>query len=283
MRIVETLTGLRWCIALLGAAALLACGGGSGGGPSGAITVGGDAGAVEALKVLAAAFGEVDGGTTFDFVSGGDSTSGVESTTEGNFDLGGISRPLKATETAAGVQHLPFAKDRVLIIVNPRLPIEGLTAQEIQEIFTGLAAARNVENWSSVGGPDATIELLIRDEAASATGGLRRGSTIGRDRLAPWGQVLASDSDMMANVAGEANAIGYISDSAARKGDLSTVKVMLIDGQDPADSGSDYPLSIEFGAAYLPDNAQKVQPFLDFITSPEAQQLLSEQGMEPIN
>ena len=74
---------------------------------------------------------------------------------------------------------MAFAKDRVLIIVNPNVPVEELTSQQIQEVFTGSAAARNLENWSSVGGPDATIDLLIRDEAASATDGLRRGSTIG--------------------------------------------------------------------------------------------------------
>ena len=283
MRIVEILKGMRWYILILGAAVLLGCGGGGGGSASGSLTIGGDAGAVEALEALAAAFSEVEAGTTFNFVSGGDSTSGVESTTEGSFDLGGISRPLKATEAGAGVQSMAFAMDRVLIIVNPGVPVAELTSQQIQEVFTGLASARNLENWSSVGGPDSAIDLFIRDEAASATGGLRRGSTIGRDRFAPWAQVLATDSDMMTSVANGPNAIGYVSYSAARRGDLSSVKVLLIDGQDPEDPGSDYPLSIEISVAYLPDNAAKLQPFLDFITTLEAQELLSGKGLEPIN
>ena len=88
---------------------------------------------------------------------------------------------------------------------------------------------------------------------------------------------------MMTGVANGRNAIGYVSYSAARRGGLSSVKVLLIDGQDPEDEGSDYPLSIEIGVAYLPDNAAKVQPFLDFLTTPEARKLLSEKGLEPIN
>ena len=274
---------IRWCILILGAIVLLGCGGGGNGGTSETITIGGDPGALRALEALAAPFTEVEAGTTFSFVSGGGSTSGVDSTTEGSFDLGGIARPLKATEAGAGVQSMAFAKDRVLIIVNPNVPVAELTSQQIQEVFTGLASARNLENWSSVGGPDAAIDLFIRDESASATDGLRRGSTIGRDRFAPWAQVLATDSDMMSGVANGPNAIGYVSYSAARRGDLSSVKVLLIDGQDPEDAGSDYPLSIEIAVAYLPDNTAKVQPFLDFITTSGAQELLSEMGLEPIN
>ena len=232
---------IRWCIPILGAIVLLGCGGGGNGGTSETITIGGDPGALGALEALAAPFTEVEAGTTFSFVSGGDSTSGVESTTEGSFDLGGISRPLKATEAGAGVQSIPFARDRVLIIVNPGVPVAELTSQQIQEVFTGLASARNLENWSSVGGPDSAIELFIRDEAASATGGLRRGSTIGRDRFAPWAQVLTTDSDMMTSVANEPNAIGYVSFSAAGRGDLSSVKVLLIDGQDPRRPGERLP------------------------------------------
>ena len=261
---------------------LLACGGGSDSGPSNALTVGGDGDALQALEALAKAYGEEQGERDFSFVPGGDSASGVEATTGGEFDLAALSRPLKATESASGLQYLPFARDRVLIIVSPNVLIPDLSSQQVREIFLGLVAAQNLENWSSVGGPDATINLKIRDEVASATNGVRKGAGIGRDRLAPWAQVVASDMEMMAAISGEPNGIGYISYSAAKLGDLSSVKILSIDGYDPLAPGNQYPLSIELGVAYSSGNAEKVKPFLEFITSPEAQRVLIENGLEPI-
>jgi ABC-type phosphate transport system substrate-binding protein len=55
----------------------------------------------------------------------------------------------------------------------------------------------------------------------------------------------------------------------------------MVDGQDPADFGSSYPYIRPVVLGYLPAKVAQVQPFLDFVTSPEAQELLVEQGVIP--
>jgi accessory colonization factor AcfC len=53
---------------------------------------------------------------------------------------------------------------------------------------------------------------------------------------------------------------------------------VVVDGLDPADLNSNYSYTRPAGVAYIPANAAKMQPFLDFITSEEAKKLLAEQG-----
>jgi hypothetical protein len=43
------------------------------------------------------------------------------------------------------------------------------------------------------------------------------------------------------------------------------VHILVIDGKGPTEVGGDYPYLRPMGVAYLPSNAAKMQPFLDFI------------------
>ncbi len=47
------------------------------------------------------------------------------------------SRELKDSETSAGVSGTAIAIDGIAVIVNKDNPINGLTSQEVQDIFTG--------------------------------------------------------------------------------------------------------------------------------------------------
>ena len=45
--------------------------------------------------------------------------------------------------------------------VNVENPVNGLTKSQLKDIFSG-----NITNWKEVGGPDAKINLVIREDGS---------------------------------------------------------------------------------------------------------------------
>jgi len=78
-----------------------------------------------------------------------------------------------------------------------------------------------------------------------------------------------------------ANAIGYLSYSTLWI-DKLPFHAVAIDGHDPANIQDSYPYIRTLGVAYLPSNAAKVQPFIDFINSSEARALLTGLSITPV-
>ena len=71
-----------------------------------------------------------------------------------------VSRNEKAAAAEAGVDLVtaPLAIDALVFIVNPRNPVQNLTADQVRKIYTG-----EITNWKDVGGVDHAITPYIRD------------------------------------------------------------------------------------------------------------------------
>lgn len=63
-----------------------------------------------------------------------------------------------ANEQNVEIISKPIAKDALAFIVNPKNPINFLTIEQIQKIYTG-----EITNWKEVGGKDAPIVPFIRN------------------------------------------------------------------------------------------------------------------------
>lgn len=81
------------------------------------------------------------------------------------------SRPVKGEENIKAkqekgfsLQEIPVAIDGIVIAVNPKLYISGLTVNQIQGIYTG-----KITNWQEVGGPNLPIIPITRPQAAGGT------------------------------------------------------------------------------------------------------------------
>ena len=74
-----------------------------------------------------------------------DSTTGMEATAKGICDIGMASRELKDSEKEQGLMGQAIAIDGIAVIVNKENPIQELTAQQVQNIFTG-----NTLHWSEL-------------------------------------------------------------------------------------------------------------------------------------
>jgi hypothetical protein len=119
--------------------------------------------------------------------------------------------------------------------------------------------------------------VFVRDEEESSTQVLRK-ELFGDGAFAAGSVVFTSDGDLRAALAEATNTITFLGYSGIRLSDAD-VHPLTIDGNDPADLNADYPYARPMGVVYLPSNAAKLQPFLDFVSSPEAFALLAEKGI----
>lgn len=74
-----------------------------------------------------------------------DSSTGITSAINGTCNIGMASRELKDSEIEKGVKSTVIATDGVAVIVNKDNPVDGLTSEQVKNIFTG-----GTEKWSDV-------------------------------------------------------------------------------------------------------------------------------------
>jgi ABC-type phosphate transport system substrate-binding protein len=206
------------------------------------LVISGSGGTIALLKPLAEAFRKEHSNWSFEFLSGAGTSGGVKGALDGTLDLGSMARPPKDEELAQGLKYIHFGTERIAFATSPDISISDLTTAQVKDIFAG-----KITNWSEVGGPDAPINLLVRDEEESNSQILR--------------EALFGETPFPAGAA------------------VLPANIVMVDGFDPADLSHDYPYTKPAGVAYIQANEAKVQPFLDFITSAEAKTFLAKYGI----
>lgn len=242
--------------------------------PQQSVTASGSGGATTVVKYLANAYSQNHDDLAFNFLSGAGTAGGVKGVLDGQLDLGTMSRAPKESELADGIKFVALGDERVAIVTSSDLSVPKLTGEQVNDIFRG-----KIKNWSEVGGPDAPVSVLARDEEETLTQILRQG-IFGKEPFPAGVVVLTSASDMQNALIKTTNAIGYLSYSTIGT-DKLPFHAVVIDGHDPADIQESYPYTRTLGVAYLPSNAAKVQPFIDFINSSEARALLTGLSITP--
>ena len=88
------------------------------------------------MEKLAEAYQKTNKNITVE-VQVSDSTTGINSATEGVCDIGMASRDLKDEETEKGVKATEIAKDGIAVIVNKDSKVDELTSAQVKDIYTG--------------------------------------------------------------------------------------------------------------------------------------------------
>jgi phosphate transport system substrate-binding protein len=129
---------------------------------SGQIQVAGSTTVQPLAEVLAEAFMAVNPDVTID-IQGGGSSVGVTSAGDGTVDIGTASREIKDEEMAQypDMQVYTIAYDGIAVIVNSEIELPSLTVEQVRDIFSGV-----ITNFSEVGGPDAEINVVSREEGS---------------------------------------------------------------------------------------------------------------------
>jgi len=111
---------------------------------SGKVTVAGSSSVTPVMEKLKEAYVALNPNVTVE-IQQSDSTTGMTSTIDKVCDIGMASRELTDSETAKGLKSTMIATDGIAVIVNLNNKLDGLTSQQVKDIYTGVTA-----NWSDI-------------------------------------------------------------------------------------------------------------------------------------
>lgn len=242
---------------------------------AGSVSTDGSTSMQKVIGALGEAF-QNDTGISFTYNPAG-SGSGIKAVQEGRCDIGLSSRDLKDEEKVAGLKATVLAYDGIAVIVNPENPVNDLSLETIAKIYTG-----EITNWNEVGGDDAEIVLIGREAGSGTRDGFE--SITGTEELCKYRQELTSTGDVITTVSQNPGAIGYASVASVK----DSVKVLTINGVMPTENtikDGSYVVQRPFVLVTKVDVelSKSAQKFFDFITSADANGIISEAGVVPVN
>lgn len=226
-------------------------------------------------------------------VTGGGSGTGIASLINGTVDIANASRQIKAEEIenaqANGINPVEFiiARDAIAVIVNPENPVSRLTLQQISDIYSG-----KINNWSEVGGEDRPIVRLSREtnsgthvyflETVLRLGNDDNDTLFSRDTL-----LLPSSEGIISEVRQNPNAIGYdglgyVPDDLKVIAIAETAEGKYVRPMVSTVNDKSYPIARDLYMYTAGEPTGEVEEYLDWILSPEAQDIVAELGFVPI-
>jgi phosphate transport system substrate-binding protein len=246
-------------------------------GPIVNVTLAGSGGGTTILKSIVQPFEEQRPDVTLAFLQGSGGGPAKKGVAEEALDVAILLSPDIASEKQDGLELLPLADDPIAFVVHASLPIERLTAEQLKAIYLG-----KITNWRDVGGPDAAIVVLTRDEDEGSTKVLRK--TIFTD--ATWAAsavVLTKAGELRDAVTKTPNSIGFGSYGDFVINGLGA-DVIAVDDVHPKEyGGGRYPIPARtLAVMYTPKNREKVQPLIDYLKSEMAKTALLKDGVVPV-
>lgn len=234
---------------------------------SGTITIAGSTSVQPLSDELRKVFEEKHPDVTIN-VQGGGSSAGVKAAANGAAEIGAASRKLKESEKDLGLNVITIARDGIAIAVHPSNTVSDISLEEIKKVYTG-----QITNWKELGGKDAAIEVVTREEG-SGTRGAFEDLVMGDKKITDDALVQPSNGAVRTTVANSENAIGFIS-----LGYLNDeVKGLKIEGVEPSTDSilkGDYSLFRPFN--YLTNGKPEgiVKAYIDFVLSEEGQEIVA--------
>ncbi|GEN45564.1 substrate-binding domain-containing protein [Alkalibacillus haloalkaliphilus] len=177
-------------------------------------------------------------------------------------------------------QMTPIGKESFVFFTHADNPVETLTVEEIQGIYSG-----EITNWSEVGGDDQEIKAFQRPEGSGSQSAMVR-FMAGHSLMDPPSDEVVSGMGGVIEETEEYHnhryAIGYtFRYFATEMVDRGKIDFIGIDGVYPDQQSirdGSYPVSDVFYAIYSEDEHEKVEPFVEWILSEQGQRIIDETG-----
>jgi phosphate transport system substrate-binding protein len=205
-------------------------------------------------------------------IAGGGSGLGIKQVGEDLVDIGNSGRKAKEEEQKRyNLKMFKWAIDGVGIVVNPDNPVNSLSLSQLKDIFSG-----KINNWKIFGGPDHNITLYTRDESSGTRAvfwkkGLGKGSIYKKALFVP------SNGAMKTAVANDPYGIGYVSIGHMDK----SVSPVALDGVRPSLENVKQGKYLIARGLYSNTSGEPKdlsRLFIDYLFSPEGQQIAREKG-----
>jgi phosphate transport system substrate-binding protein len=207
------------------------------------------------------------------YVQGGGSTAGIEAVKTHAAHIGMSSRSLMAEEK--NLYAVTIAKDAIAIIVHPENPIQDVSLSQIRQVFAG-----KIRTWNEIEGHLRPIVLVTREEGSGTREAFQK-MVMGKEEINLEALVQDSNGAIRQVVGSDPNAIGYISLGLVNE----TVKTLKISGVEPNLKNifyGQYRLVRPFLFVFNGKPEGEANSFLEFVLSPEAQELLQKEGLVTI-
>ena len=191
-----------------------------------------------------------------------------------------ISRALKDSETDR-FESYAIARDGIGIIVSSNNPIPRLTDRQVVDIYTG-----KIDNWQQVGGTDAPLTVVNKAEGRSTLELFLDYFQLENSQIAA--DVIIGDNQQgIKTVAGNQNAIGYVSIGAAERDISSGVPLKLlsvgnVDASTATVQDGSFPLSRPLNLITKEPPSGLTTEFLEFARSEKVHDLVEAQNFVPV-
>jgi phosphate transport system substrate-binding protein len=204
-------------------------------------------------------------------VQGGGSTAGLQAAGDGLADIGMCSRNLKDDELKI-FTPVQIARDGLAIVINLNNPVNGLTMDQLRDLFTGA-----ITNWDKVGGSHEDVWMITREEGSGTRESFVK-LVMGDAKISRKALTQESNGAVKELVKGDIAAIGYMS-----LGLVGTdLKPLPIDGisptRDDVVNGS-YKLVRPFLFVTKGAPSVEAQHYIDYVLSEEGQAILEREGL----
>jgi phosphate transport system substrate-binding protein len=211
-------------------------------------------------------------------VQGGGSAVGIKSVEDNTANIGTSSKSLKANESQ-GLTQWEIGKDGIAIIVNNNNAINGLTMDQVKGILSG-----NITNWKEVGGADAKINVVVREEGSGTRDAVQEivlGKTANGTKVAFVKEAIVQSSTeaVQQSIAQDPNAIGFISfasvngTKALQINNVAVSEATIMDGT--------YKIQRPFLFLVKGDPKGAVKAFIDWVNGPEGQAIIKADKVVP--
>ncbi|HEY3318007.1 MAG TPA: substrate-binding domain-containing protein [Coriobacteriia bacterium] len=224
-----------------------------------------------------------DKAASFVYLPGLHSGGGIKGVANGDLEIGAVSRDLDPGEVSLGLRYTLLSRDGLALAVHPSVKVTGLTSQQVRDIYAG-----KITNWSQVGGQDARIHVLDRNEDESAKIILRKFilgplGKPGSVSITPNAIKLYYEPDMVEALTSTPGAIGYFSLGYGLSEKIP-VTYLKLDGVtasvENVENGT-YKVVRPLGIVLPKHPDAKTARFVEWASGPEAAALMKENGYAP--
>ena len=255
------------------------CANAQGHGEKAHVTIAGSTSVQPYMEILAENYVRRFPGSAVD-VQGGGSSAGISAVGSGIADIGMSSRSLSENEKEH-YKPIEIAWDGLALIVHPSNPVNSLSVEQIQDIYSG-----KITDWGDVGGNQGEEIFVISREAGSGTRGFFEEFVMDGERISNRAIIQSTNGTIRTLVSGDARgnrqAIGFISLGLLDLPGQNPVKGIAINGIPPTNENivnHSYNLFRPFLIVTDFDISDEVRDFIDFIISDDGQSILENRGL----
>ena len=219
-------------------------------------------------------------------VTGGGTGVGISALLDNTTDIAMASRPIKFSEKmkikSAGedVAEIVVAYDALAVVAHPSNPVKQLTRQQLEDIFR-----RKITNWKQVGGDDRKIVVYSR-ETSSGTYEFFKESVLKNKNYMASSLSMPATGAIIQSVSQTKGAIGYVG-LAYVSPRVKTLSVSY-DGKHYAAptvenaTNKTYPIVRPLYYYYNVKKKAEIDPLVQYILSPDGQDIIKKSGYIPV-